>query len=320
MDARRMTEGEVPGLILARDARLVGSDLRALAPETLQRVRRGVYVARAEWGQAKREARHRVLIEAVAETRRARPIFSHVSAAILWGIPIVGPHLNVVHVIAAGRTVARSKNGVIWHHEALADDGIVEIDAHLVTGFIRTLVDLGRTLPFASAVAAMDYGCRGGVRSAGRPQQPDGVLGELQESLDALRGRPGVRGARAAIEFADPRSESPGESISRANMHLLHSPPPQLQVAFDRPDGGRDVTDFDWPEYGVFGEFDGRGKYLKEEFTRGRSIQEIVMLEKERENRIRKHRPFGARWDWPIAMNPRLLRSELLQAGLCPVR
>lgn len=88
----------------------------------------------------------------------------------------------------------------------------------------------------------------------------------------------------------------------------------------NRPDGGRDVTDFDWPECGAFGEFDGRGKYLKEEFTRGRSIQEIVMLEKERENRIRKHRPFGARWDWPIAMNPRLLRSELLQAGLRPVR
>ena len=315
-----MNDGGVPGLILARDVRRVGDDMRSPSPETLQRVRRGVWVARAEWEHARREQRHRVMMEAVAESRRAWPIFSHVSAALLWGIPIVGPHLNSVHLMSAGRTVARSKNGVVWHHERLADDEIAEIDGHLVTSYIRTLVDLARTLPFAPSVAVIDHGCRNSPLSGNVPRPPEGVLGELHESLGALRGRPGVRGARAAIEFADPRAESPGESISRANMHVLRFPPPQLQVAFERPDGGRDVTDFDWPEYGAFGEFDGRGKYIKEEFTQGRSIQQIVMLEKDRENRIRKHRPFGARWDWPVAMNPHLLREELLRAGLRPVR
>jgi hypothetical protein len=315
-----MTDDGVPELVLARDARLVGDDLRSRAPGTLRRVRRGVYVAAAEWDRARREQRHRIMIEAVAVTRRAPSIFSHVSAAILWGIPIVGSHLNAVHLITGGRTVARTKNGVIWHHEPLDDEDVAEIQGHEVTGFTRTLIDLARTLPFAPAVAVVDNGMRRSTPLAGDSKLCGGSREELLESLELLRGEPGVRGARAAVEFADPRSGSPGESISRANMHLLHFPPPRLQVAFARPDGGKDVTDFDWPEHGAFGEFDGYGKYVKEEFTKGRTIQEIVMLEKERENRIRKHRPFGARWDWTIAMKPSLLRSELLQAGLRPLR
>lgn len=314
-----MTDDDAPKLVLARDARLVGDDLRSLAPG-LRRVRRGVYVAAAEWDQAKREQRHRIMIDAVSATRRAPPIFSHVSAAILWGIPIVGSHLNAVHLITGGRTVARTKNGVVWHHEPLGHEEVAEVQGHLVTGYSRTLIDLARTLPFPAAVAVLDDALRRSSHVPGAPQLRGGSRKELRESLEMLRGEAGVRGARAAVEFADARAGSPGESISRANIHLLHFPPPRLQVAFDRPDGGKDVTDFDWPEHRTFGEFDGLGKYVKEEFTKGRTIQEVVMLEKERENRIRKHRPFGARWDWSIAMNPRLLRSELLQAGLRPLR
>ena len=99
-------------------------------------------------------------------------------------------------------------------------------------------------------------------------------------------------------------------------MHILGCPPPMLQVRFPRGDGGVDVADFDWPDHHAFGEFDGFGKYVKEEFTKGRSIQEVVADEKARENRIRKHRSFGARWDWPIAQQPHLLAKELADAGI----
>ena len=62
----------------------------------------------------------------------------------------------------------------------------------------------------------------------------------IAERLGAFGRRRGVRGAIRALEFADPRSESVGESLSRAQMRLLGFPEPELQVRFDRADGGFD--------------------------------------------------------------------------------
>jgi hypothetical protein len=307
-------------LITVRDLRLRGEDVRFMGTDPLTRLRRGVYVDSLEWERAGREDRHVFAIDAVAATRRTQPVFSHVSAAILWGIPIIGQHLFAVHLAASGRSVARSKNDVVWHHEAVADDEIVELDGRFVTSYPRTLTDLARTLPFTAGVAALDHGCR--ERTTDRHGRSiDGMpQSELAEALTRLGAASGIRRARASLEFVDVRSGSPGESVSRANMHLLHFPPPELQVRFARGDGGVDITDFDWPEHRVFGEFDGLGKYLKPELMNGRTEREVVMAEKERENRIRKHRPFGARWDWHIAIRPNLLRAELMQAGLRPTR
>ena len=46
-------------------------------------------------------------------------------------------------------------------------------------------------------------------------------------------------------------------------------------------------TDFAWPAYGLFGEFDGRGKYLRS-FKPGQSVTDVVLAEKAREDRIRE--------------------------------
>lgn len=314
-----MTDDE-PSLIIVRDLRMRGDDRRFVSPRPLTRVRRGVHVDSAEWAESDREVRHMLRIDAVAATRRTKPVFSHVSAAILWGIPVVGPHLNLVHLAACGRSLARSKNGVVWHHEPVADEEIVELDGRFVTSYLRTLTDCARMLPFAAGVAALDHGCRElTVNRTGEPV-PGVEQERLIEALAELGPVSGIRRARASAEFVDVRSGSPGESISRANMHLLHFPAPELQVSFTRADGGVDITDFDWPAYRTFGEFDGLGKYVKPELMNGRTEREVVMAEKERENRIRKHRPFGARWDWRIAMDLNLLRAELMQAGLRPTR
>ncbi len=304
---------DVPGLILVRELRRLGED-GSLDRRTLQRIRRGVYTDASAWEAATYPARYRLRIDAAVATRRSRPVLSHVSAATIWGIPVVGPHLGAVHLAAMGRPSARSKHGVVWHHDRLHDEDVVERDGFLVTSFARTALDLARTLPFASAVAALDH-VVGGITAKAVGAPPVDVEGLLARLDDVGPGR-GVARARVAIGFARGDSGSPGESVSRAHMHVLGCPPPLLQVSFRRGDGGVDVTDFDWPEYGAFGEFDGLGKYVKEEFTRGRSIQEVVADEKARENRIRKHRPFGARWDWPIAMRPVALARELADAGI----
>ena len=104
-------------------------------------------------------------------------------------------------------------------------------------------------------------------------------------------------------------------------MVLLEVPMPDLQVAFARGDEpGQDVVDFDWPELARFGEFDGAGKYRDRELTAGRTPDEVLWEEKRREDRVRRHRPIGARWGWAEALSTRKLGQVLARAGIEPQR
>lgn len=75
-------------------------------------------------------------------------MFSHQSAALIWGLPFLGAWPNDVHLLAAGRKGVHTKNGVIWHHDRLAAEDVIEIGGLLVTSLLRTMLDLARTTPF----------------------------------------------------------------------------------------------------------------------------------------------------------------------------
>lgn len=281
----------------------------------LVRVRRGIYIAESEWPSTEREARHFVRMQAVAAGMSSQPVFSHVSAAVLWGVPVVGS-LEHVHLMAAGRVGRRSRRGTVWHNHRLDDADVTELHGFLVTSLARTLFDLSSSMPHVSGVATIDAGTRPTFRT-GLGSAVDGVTkAELLESFAARGSARGIRRALRCVSFSDPRSGSAGESVSRWNMHVLGFPAPDLQVPFEREDGGFDVVDFDWPEWGRFGEFDGFGKYVREEYTGGRSIQDVVWDEKRREDRIRRHRPYSSRWDWTVALDRSRLERRLLADGL----
>jgi hypothetical protein len=91
---------------------------------------------------------------------------------------------------------------------------------------------------------------------------------------------------------------------------------PVLQQAFADSNGHIGVVDFWWPDCGLVGEFDGRGKYLRDEFSRGRSVAEIVMQEKAREDRLRALGLKVVRWEWADAIDLRRLEAKLRSAGL----
>jgi hypothetical protein len=118
------------------------------------------------------------------------------------------------------------------------------------------------------------------------------------------------------LDFANGASGSPGESLSRVAIHLLGLPAPQLQVPFSDRQGLIGIVDFWWPEVGLIGEFDGNGKYLRTEFANGRTVNQIVMDEKERENRLRQLGPRIARWGWGTARSLPQLRAHLAANGL----
>jgi len=95
---------------------------------------------------------------------------------------------------------------------------------------------------------------------------------------------PGIRKARQVITFADGRSATPLESISRVAFQAmgLFPPEPQVTVAWDEWGNPRIIVDFLWPEFGVVGEADGLLKYddperlsLREEKLRQEELEAL---------------------------------------------
>ncbi|MEV1128624.1 hypothetical protein [Agromyces sp. NPDC049794] len=302
-----------PGFTSARTLR------RDVARGHLVGVRPGVVASATDWAVTSDLERARARLKAVVHTRRDRVVLSHESAALLWGLPYVGRRPDAVELADTHGTSPRSRNRVAWRRTPFEIDEIVELDGFLVTGLTQTIVDIACTRRFMNAVVAIDAALAGRLEG-GRTPPANVEASGLFDRLHADHRRAGRRAERA-IHFADGRSESVGESVSRAHMHLLGFPPPVLQVEFDRADGGIDRVDFDWPDHELFGEFDGDGKYLRAEYRRGRSIEEVLLAEKKRADGIRRrHGRRDARWDWRIAISPARLRSALEEAGLPQVR
>lgn len=332
-----MTIDRPPTLIRVDETDRHGLTPRAIqrhaASGALVRLRAGVYVRSAVWRRTTHDARYLARIAAVSFTRRSRPILFGPSAAAVLGLPLVGAGSLDVHLLAGTRSAPPNGAGVVWHRDAVPMESLIEVGGFVVTDVQRTLFDLARHLPFLRVVAALDRGVRSQVETAGvelldrqlRPGPRSLLDGTSTEHLlEELRRRPRQRGvSRAArsVSFADPRADSVGESISRARIHLLGFPAPRLQVPLAREDGGRDIVDFDWPEFRLAGEFDGRVKYFREEYRAGRTIDEVVWAERERERRIKRHHARDvARWVWSDALRGAGLCRELLAAGLPIVR
>lgn len=283
----------------------------------LTRMRAGVFAEPAELEAAKRRRRELARIDAVVGTRRSRVVLSHEAAATVWGLPRIGPPPESVELVDARGTRPRSMNGVAWRRTPFDCTEVVERNGYLVTGLVQTLADVACDRGFISAVAGLDAAVGASLRSDALIVAPGVSAEAVAERLGEFGRRGGVRAARRALDFADARSESVGESLSRAQMHLLGFPSPELQVRFDRAEGGFDKVDFDWPEFGAFGEFDGDLKYLDPRYRDGRTAEEVVLAEKKRDQRISlRHRRRGGHWDWAIAFTPQRLSAVLIDLGL----
>jgi hypothetical protein len=301
------------GLILASDAAQVGLHhelRREYEHHTVVRLRRGVYTLAAEWDALDADARYLRRIRAHAATAEAPAVYSHFSAAALWGLPIVGAWPPEIHLATASTTGGRSRRGVIRHPQQHTLD-VVEHEGMQVTSVAATAVALARVLTFGQAVAVMD---------AAIHQHRDGhtlaTRADLDLAFDQLGRVTGRAAAGRVLEFASPLSGSTGESISRAGMFLLGFLLPELQVPHWDREGLIGFTDFFWRSVGKVGEFDGLGKYLRDEFTGGRSTADIVIAEKIREDRLRALGLGVFRWDWKVATALPALGDLLSRNGI----
>ncbi|MCU1419800.1 MAG: hypothetical protein JWR57_969 [Mycetocola sp.] len=307
-----------PPFILARDAVTPGDKSllrRGAISGSLTRIRAGVYVETGVWGALGSDARYLARIHAAAVAYPEPLTFSHLSAAALWRLPMVGTWPAVGHVIAGRAAGGRSDKQLIRHCVGKPAN-CKFIDDLEVTGLARTVVDVGRTSLFGTAVAMADYALRKQPRSVMGVLASQVTMPGLRQELSAALSTSGSARCARVLDFADGASASPGESVSRVGMHLLGFTAPILQMPFSDSAGDIGIVDFWWPGFNLIGEFDGRGKYFRDEYTQGRSTADVVIAEKVREDRLRATGPSVTRWGWKVAQSLPLLRAHLMSAGL----
>jgi hypothetical protein len=232
--------------------------------------------------------RHALAATAVWPALAGDAVFSHVTAAVLYGLPVWRVGLDRVHVTRARSNGGRARRAVHVHAAPLHPGEIGTAAGLPVTCPARTVVDLARTVPFERALAVADAALHTKLVT------PD----QLAAAVLRAAGWPGVPAARRVVEFADGRSESVGESRSRVAIQRagLPTPVPQWEVTDHR---GRSLgrVDFGWAQLRTVGEFDGMVKYGRL-LKPGQSVADVVLAEKHREDAIRATGLAMVRWTW----------------------
>jgi hypothetical protein len=191
-----------------------------------------------------------------------RVTVSHESAAELLGLPVLstpaswsrfaGPAPGPAHfpltltVEPDRRIIAR---GVRVHRTPLARTDLVQVAGIPVTSLIRTVLDLVRTAPTLTALAAAD------AAAHHNPAIPDAVA----YTLEMLAGHRSVRRAQQLLELVEPATQSPLETLLRELIRLGGLPRPLAQYDVRGPGGGLlGRVDLAYPGSGLLIEGDGR--------------------------------------------------------------
>ncbi|WP_052070350.1 hypothetical protein [Rhodococcoides fascians] len=257
----------------------------------------GVYVPSSRLAELSEHERHRLLIDAILPSISGDHVVSHRSAALLHGLPLPRGGFDKVHVTRHRRGGGRKNSAIIVHCAPSVPR--VMLDGISVTSLARTVVDLGRTETFLSAVIAGD--------AAMRNCDPY----EVDAELNRARGWKGVAQARRAVRLMDGRSGSPGETQSRIMLREAgFDPEPQVEI-YDA--NGNFVARIDWLINGILvAEFDGKVKYT-EHLQPNESPGDVVFKEI-REDAVRDLGYPVVRWTWTDLAHPKELTARIARA------
>ncbi len=242
--------------------------------------------------------RRATLTATAAALLRPGQIPSGRSAAVLHGLPLFRLPDRPQVTARAERTLGKRSRTQVYS-AGLAEREISQWFGAPVTTPARTLVDLGRHDRRDAIIAADSALCEKLVLRA-----------DIDIALRRAAGWPYSRRAAAVLELADPRAESPLESLVRLALHDDGFPPPELQYVI-----GPYRVDFYWPQFAMVLEADGRLKY--EAGTRGNDDQ--AWRDKQREIALIR---YGVRtvervvWDDVVTTAAWLRTSRYLRARL----
>lgn len=287
-----------------RAAGLTDARLRSLVRSgALVRVWHGVYATRSavEWAKGSPARGHALLVIAVCASVGRDSVASHQSAALIHGLDLFprSPDKVILTRPTARRSGRLRSDRLFFHAAELPDDHVTQLLGAKVTTVPRTVVDLARVSSFMSAVVTADCALR--VDATTREA--------LIATCDACAGWPGIRRARRAVDFSDPRAESVLESCARVIFHEHGLDPPELQFTVTGPDF-RYSVDFYWPKYRVIAEADGEIKYSDPR----RAIRQL-----ERDQRLRDLGYKVIHFTWrELFQNPRAIIERIRRAFASP--
>lgn len=227
---------------------------------------------------------------------------SHRSAALIDGIALLNrpPARPDLTVPPNGTGDVR---GALLHRATLLPEDVRERDGFRITAPARTVVDVARTVSVGAGVVTMDSALNKKLAAAA----------DIEAVLVRCSRWPGIRRARAAFGLTDANADSPLETASRLVIARLKLPAPRTQATI-LDQYGRVIgeCDFYWPEFGVFGEADGKEKYRRPNAD-GR--QNTLYLEKVRQEDLEDVGLAGVRWGWEDVRYRQLdLRRRILNA------
>lgn len=272
----------------------------------LVRLARGIYCGLETWLRSPPWDRHLLAVVAHARSRNREVVFSHRTAAVLHSLPgedipdVIhtratsrggsgrstsrSPYLNAPAAsrlaaslrgegvrLARGTLPALPVTKALWNIPPTYQDARPEfevIPVHLGDGRFVGHV-LADTIEWACASVFSTESLVGAVAIADHllRHHPEAFAATAALVEDLPLPRAGLLRARHAMSFADPRSESPKESMSRALIHQLGFEVPELQYRVVDANGHEVArADFQWKRTTVrsralLGEFDGLWKY-----------------------------------------------------------
>nr|WP_204331571.1 DUF559 domain-containing protein [Geodermatophilus sabuli] len=187
------------------------------------------------------------LTRTLAVTRVLLPgaVASGRSAAVVWGVDLVGPEDDVECTLPRGCR-AGAAAGVRGNRRELAFDDVTVHRGVPVTTPLRTALDLGRIRPADEAVVALDRFLRAGAVSRA----------DVWAAAVGMTGR-GCREVRAAVSRADGLAESPQETRLRLLLHRSGLPAPVAQHVVRDERGFVARVDFAWPAHRLAVEYEG---------------------------------------------------------------
>jgi hypothetical protein len=281
-------------------------DARARAGE-LVRVRRAVYVPVHQWVPDDRVA-VTALGARAAQARASVPlVFSHTTAALILGLPVVGAHNRSLHVTNRSAAARRTRHGIVWHSPSRPE--AIEVQTHgdlTVTTPRQTALDLARSASAVTAFIVADAV----AHFSGDPASVRAWWAQRLEELGPVRGS---RRAASVLGLVTGLAESPLESLSLLRMHELGFQQPEQQIGV-LTHRGPFRLDFGWEGGAIAGEADGRSKY--DGIESPAEMEQRLWEEKLRHDAVREKVRAYPRWTWDEAWPGFGLERALLGAGV----
>lgn len=255
------TPPPLPTVHLARDH--LRQDVAArLRTREWHRVGRGAYVSTTVAADLRAVALARIV--GVHQRLRGPHVFSHASAALLWGLGLWSVP-DQVHVYQSCRPGTGQARDVRRHLGPIDAAAVTTLAGLPVTTLSRTAVDCARQMRPLPGLVVMDAALRAGADRH-----------DLLELVCVGATGRGMARAREIAALADGGAESPQESALRFVLLRAGLPQPDTQVRVDSR-LGTFWGDLGWERWRTLLEYDGRSKYT------GR---EVLIEEKRRHDAI----------------------------------